>query len=322
VTATLAARPVSRAVLRLSWLTGILAAVAAGTGLFWSGTGGPLAAGTVRSQPVELYGHGLYRYDTLFAAGGQRGTDAVILAVGLPLLVATARWYRRGSPRGALLLTGTLGFFLYCYASLALGTVAFNPMFPVYVAVFSVTLFGFVLLLVSFDRDGLAGRMPRHGPAVFMAVSALVTLLVWGLPVVAALVGGTAPARLDTYSTLVTVTLDVGIIVPAAATTAVLLWRRRPWGDVLAVALLVPEVLLALMIAAQTVGQVAAGVVFTPGEVIGPIVGFVVISVAAAWFLAAILRQVPVAAELVPNGTVASVASPLPEGDRSLHRWR
>jgi hypothetical protein len=34
--------------------------------------------------------------------------------------VISALLYRRGSFRGALLLTGTLGYFLYNYASMAL----------------------------------------------------------------------------------------------------------------------------------------------------------------------------------------------------------
>jgi hypothetical protein len=48
-----------------------------------------------------------------------RGTDAVTLFVSVPLLALSFLLYRRGSLRGALLLVGVLGFFLYYSASLA-----------------------------------------------------------------------------------------------------------------------------------------------------------------------------------------------------------
>jgi hypothetical protein len=86
---------------------------------------------TVHGTVVELYGGGLYGSDTVFAAAGQRGTDAVTLVLGIPLLVASILRYRRGSLRGGLLLTGTLGYFLYVYAGPALGTVVYNELFLV-----------------------------------------------------------------------------------------------------------------------------------------------------------------------------------------------
>ena len=51
------------------------------------------------------------------------------LAVGLPLLVVAAWLAFRGSLRGQLLLTGTLGFFLYTYMSMCMLT-AYNAPVP------------------------------------------------------------------------------------------------------------------------------------------------------------------------------------------------
>jgi hypothetical protein len=49
--------------------------------------------------------------------------------------------------------------------------------------------------------------------------------------------------------------------------------------------------MLAPLIAAQTVSQLAAGVTLTPGEVIGPMGGFLAIAGASLWFLAVLLRR-------------------------------
>jgi hypothetical protein len=103
--------------------------------------------------------------------------------------------------------------------------------------------------------------------------SGALTLLVWGLRVVAAAVGGEPADRLDSYATDVTYALDLGIITSAALTAGAMILRRVPVGYVLALSLLVLEAMLAPLIAAQTVSQLAAGVTFTPAEVAGPIAG-------------------------------------------------
>jgi hypothetical protein len=183
----------------LSWLIAPLATLAATVGLFWRAGAGAYPTTTIRGEVVRLYGRGLYRHDTLFAAGGALGNDAVVLLLGVPLLVASTLLARRGGLRWRLLHLGVLVFFLYVYSSAALGTVAFNPMFPVYVVLFSASLFATVLAASSIDLGrlarGLAPAAPRRGLAVFLAVSGAITLAVWGVPLAGALTRDAIPAR-------------------------------------------------------------------------------------------------------------------------------
>jgi len=294
-------QPRSGSAVPLSMGVAALATVAAAAGLLTGGGTGPAPFVTVRGETVELYGQGLYRYDTLFAGAGQRGTDAVVLLLGVPLLLRAALRYRRGSSRAGLLLLGTLVFFLYVYGSAALGTVAYNRLFPVYVALFSASLFAVARLLATVDRTELSDRCdtgPRRGVGVFLLLSGAVTALVWGVPMVAAAVTGVPTDRLDSYTTDVTYALDLAIITPAALLAGALILRRKATGHLLALSLLVLEAMLAPLIIAQTVSQLAAGVTFTPAEVVGPMVGFVVIAGAALWFLIGLLR----APDTAPTG--------------------
>ncbi|MDP8948067.1 MAG: hypothetical protein M3N09_08220 [Actinomycetota bacterium] len=285
----------SNVVVLLSALIAVLALVAAGAGLFWQGGDGPYSFTTLRGQTAEIYGQGLYRYDTLFSGAGYKGQDAVVLFLGIPLLVVSTLIYRRGSLRGGLLLVGTLAYFLYTYASMALGA-TYNELFLLYVALFSISLYAFVLAFTAIDLRTLgsrfSARMPRLGPAIFMLASGLVTLVVWGGPIVSALIGGEPPERLDTYTTKFTEALDLATITPATFLAGVLILRREPLGYLIALSLLVLEAMLAPLIVTQTVFQVSAGVTYPLGQIVGPITGFVSLAVVAIWITVAILRNI------------------------------
>jgi hypothetical protein len=87
----------SAAVPVLAAATGVAAGAAALLGLFK--TAHPVSFTTVRGDAVDLFGAGVYRYDSVFSGAGNRGTDVVTLLIALPLLVASVLGCRRGSLR-------------------------------------------------------------------------------------------------------------------------------------------------------------------------------------------------------------------------------
>jgi hypothetical protein len=281
-------------VVGLSWLIAVLALVAVGAGFFWPHDGASFTFTSLRGQEVPIYGRGLYRYDTRFTGAGNRGSDVVTLVLGIPLLLYAAARYRRDSLRGGLLLLGTLVYFLYLYSSYALGT-AFNPLFLVYIALFSTSLFAFVLLFVAlatqFRMDQVAPDLPRRGIAVFMVFSGLATLVIWLQPLLNELAHNQLPAMLGAYSTKVTDVLDLGLITPATFAAGVLIWRRNAIGYLVAFSLLVLEIMLTPLIVAQTISQLGAGIHFTPAEMIGPMAGFATLGLLALWVMIILWRK-------------------------------
>lgn len=281
-------------VIALSLLVALLAIIAAGVGLFGRGKGNPYAFTSLRGQEVQIFGKGLYRYDTLFFGAGYRGQDAVVLFLGVPLLGVAILRYGGGSGLGQLLLTGVLGYFLYVYASMALGA-AYNRLFLVYVGLLSASLFAFVLAFSGVDLQALGSQLPqgalRIGLAAFMLVGGLVTLVVWGAPLVSALIKGNPPDRMDTYTTMVTYALDLAVITPATFICAVLVLQDAPLGYLVAMPLLTIIILLAPQIILSTVFQRSAGVPFTKGERIGPVAGFAVLGLVAIWLLIVLLAN-------------------------------
>jgi hypothetical protein len=276
------------AVVGLAACVGLLAVVAAVMGLLWSGGSAPGSVLSVRGQQVDLYGEGLYRYDSVVKAAGNRGTDLVTLVVAVPLLCWAVGRYRRGSVAGGLLLAGALTWFLYVYASLSLSA-AYNELFLVYVALTSTSLWALTLTVRSVDLGALpepqAARLPRRRLAWLLVCAGTVTVAVWLPPVLVALATGEAPPMLHHSTTLVTEVLDLAVVAPAAVAGGVLVHRRRWRALVLVVPLLLLLVVLAFAIVAQTGFQVAAGWQFTVPELVGPVAGFVLLGSAAAWLL-------------------------------------
>lgn len=303
-----------RTVIWLSSIVALLGAVAAATGVFWDGAGASWTARSIHADAVAIYGHGLYRFDTVLSAAGFRGVDLVTLVIGVPLLVVSTLLYRRGSLRGGLMLLGALSFFLYNSASLALSA-AYNELFLVYVALLGCSLFGLLLAALSIDATALdarvSGRFPRRGTAAFFLVLTGVFVFVWLLPAVAALVRGEPPSMLDTYTTVVTWVLDLGVVMPASLAAAVLLLRREPIGYLVAASILIVTLMLGPALTAMTIAQLWAGVSFTPGDVIGPVLGFLVASAIGMILAVRLLRSVA-DAPVVRGGGVHTPGTPAP----------
>jgi hypothetical protein len=273
----------------------VLAVVATAAGLLWRG-GERTEFTTVRGEAVELDGGGLYRRDSVWRASSNRGTDAVTLVLGVPLLVLGTVRYARGSRRGGLLLVGMLTWFLYLYASLALGT-ALNELFLVYVALFSASLYGGLLAAGSVDLRALATHFPvgrtRRRVGLFMLACGVLTAAVWGAPLLGSVLSGDPPRVLDSSTTMVTDALDLAIITPACVLAGVLLLRGDSDGYAVAFPLLALLSFLGPVIVAQTVAQVLADVSYSAGELVGPLAGFLTFAAIAVVVLVVLVRPLP-----------------------------
>lgn len=250
------------ALYRLVPLIAVLALVAAGAGLFWPVSGQPFPFTTLRGETVMINGHGLYYYDTVSAAAQAQAQDLVTLLVGLPLMASSALLAFRGSLRARLLLTGTLGYFLYTYISLAFGA-AYNPLFLVYVALFSLSLFAFILSMMSFDLHTLpqqfSASLRRRSIAAVLFVAGGFLLLAWLGRIVPALIQNQPPFGLESTTTLFIQVLDLGLIVPLAFLAGALLLRRSAWGYLLASVAVMKMLTMGLAVSAMAVNMALVG---------------------------------------------------------------
>jgi len=240
----------------------LLALFSAGMGLFYQNPGHSYAFTNHRGEAVMINGQGLYFYDTVSMAAQQQGNDLITLVVGLPLLMLSTWMAFRGSLRGRLLLTGTLGFFLYTYMSMATLT-SYNQLFLVYVALFGLSLYAFILSMMSIEIETLPQRfsssLPRGWIAALMFVVGGFLLLAWLGRIVPPLLQGQTPV-LENTTTLVIQTMDIALIVPLTLLSGVLLLRNKPWGFLLTSVALLKGITLGLGVSAMAINMVRRGV--------------------------------------------------------------
>lgn len=281
----------------LLWLVPLiafLALIGALAGLFLPGGEGPYTFTSLRGHEVEMFGRGLYQYDTLLVGAALRGTDAVTLFISLPLLVLFFWKARRGSQNAALALLGVLFYFLYKGASLTFSA-AFNPLFLVYTALFSAGLFAVIIAMTTFDLAALAKRVrhefPHRGAAIFLLIAGFGTLLIWLSEVIPSILAGGAPEIMGTYTTLFTHGFDSAVITPAAVIAGVCLLRRNPLGYLLAAPILILCTLIGAVVIGQTVVQTLVGLVFPPQIYIGMIGTWIVMGAFAIGLTVSFFRN-------------------------------
>jgi hypothetical protein len=179
--------------------------------------------------------------------------------------------FKKGSLQGKLLLSGTLAYFLYTYASFAFGA-AYNILFLLYVSLFSLSLFAFIFALREIDIPTLpkqfSSGLPRRTIAIFLFVVGCFLLLAWLGRIAPALLANQPPLGLESYTTLIIQALDLGVVMPIAFLSGILLWKKSPWGYLLSSIVLIKGVTLALAVSAMAVNMIRVGVQVSAGELI------------------------------------------------------
>jgi len=256
----------------LKWLVlliFVLSLVAAGAGVL-PGEGQPYPLTNFRGEQVTINARGLYYWDTVSSAAQTQANDLITLVLGLPLLALSFWLTLRGSLRGRLLLTGTLGFFLYTYMSMCFGT-AYNKFFLVYVALFSLSLYAFILSMMSFDLKTLpqhfSERLPRRGIAALFFFASAFLLMAW-LGRIAPTLLQNQTAALENTTSMFIQAMDLGMIVPLCILSGILLLRRSAWGYLLASVSMMKFLTLGLAVSVMGINMVRLGVPASPVELV------------------------------------------------------
>jgi hypothetical protein len=219
----------------------VLLLIASLSGIVPDDGGRPYRFSSVWGEEVEIYGgEGLYRYDSVYKAAMFRGFDWANLVVVLPLFVVGIGLYRQGKVKGQLLLTALFTYLAYIYVIGVMGN-AFNAMFLVWTALFSVGVFGLYLTIAGMDMNAFRGSIkenfPRRGLAVYVLLVGAILLVQYLSEIFTAYATANAPASLDHYTTLELASFELGLMIPLHFLGGIALWKEKAWGYLLSILL-------------------------------------------------------------------------------------
>lgn len=272
-------------------LIAVLSLIVSIVGVFSHQENGSYEFKSIYGETIKIYGRGIYHNDSIAVAAQGMAQDIVTMVLAIPLLIIALYFSRKGLLKGRLLLTGTLGYFLYTYVSYTFLWM-YNPLFIVYVALMSLSFFAFTLSMMSFDlrilRTHFDNRLPVRFLGGFQISFAIAIGLLWLGKIIPTFLSSNAPVGLEHYTTLVIQGMDLGFIVPIAILSGILLIKREPFGYLITSVVIMKGITMGTALTAMILGQAYAGVKMSLAE----IVIFPVISLFIAYCLFLILNNI------------------------------
>jgi len=208
-----------------------------------------------------LFFPGMYR-DEAWILAAWFGNDLVTLLVAVPLLLAGLTLARRGSMRGELVWYAVLGYGVYNYAFYAFGA-KMNAFFPLYVVLFAGSALALILALGQMDPGRVAQHFAHTTPVRTISGYMLLTGgglgTAWLAQWAAFAFRGIEPGIGEEAFTLIAA-MDLSFVVPWFALGGFLLWKRRPWGFVLAAILILKGATYTLVLTTSAVVGARRGI--------------------------------------------------------------
>jgi len=232
-------------------------------GLFSSGGKGAYEFKSINNEVVTIYGEGIYKNDSISTVAQGKASDFVTLTLGLPLLIGSLYFINKGSFKGKLMLTGTIGYFLYTYMSYTF-LWTYNPLFIVYVMIMSASLYAFILSFMSFEIEKVpamfSDKLPTRFLGGFQLFVGFAIGMLWLGKIAPSILNDAIPLGLEHYTTLVIQGMDLGIIVPAAFLSGILIIKRKPFGYLLSSVIIIKGVTMLTCISAMIINMALKGV--------------------------------------------------------------
>ncbi len=226
---------ISKTALWLSVLIAFLVLIASSAGLFLKS----LYARETMSWTVQAYGQ-----------------DIANIVAAAALFIAVY-FVSKGSVKAFLVWIGVLIALIYPYIIYAFD-IHFNSLFLVYVAIVGLSFYTLAGSLMHLHLDNLqpsfAATTKARPVSVFLLLVAVLFALLWLSEDIPALLTGKIPQTVMESGLLTSPVhvLDLGLYLPAMIITAILLWRRKLLGYILAIPLLVFNILTGIgIVAAQ-----------------------------------------------------------------------
>ncbi len=242
----------------------------------------------VYGESVELYGIGIYRYDSVFKAMIFKGTDFAVLFFVLPLfLFVMYKAFIKDNGFSKIILLGISAFLLYFHSSVAVG-VFYNQLHILYIINFSLSLILFLLMAYEVRIMQISSStfmLKTKALNIYLGINSLALVFAWIPEIIYTSINNTGLSFGFHYTTEATHVLDIGIIIPLIIFNIYLLHKRNNTALKLFVPLLTMSLLIGIVVVLQTIYQLSANVELTSQEIVTKVIPFVLNSIYSMFIL-------------------------------------
>jgi hypothetical protein len=235
---------------------------------------------TLIATAIGAFSERLYR-DNDFLVTVWQSTDLMVLILIVPLFVISIYFSKKDSLWAYLILLGLLDFTLYNYGYYLFGA-AFNWFFLIYLLLYVLSAAAIIIALINIDIQAVAEKFNEKIPvkwiAGFMLFVSISLTAVYTMMTIGFIATGNVPVIVERsgHPTNVVFAMDLSLVVPAFTLTGIWLWKKKPWGYVLAAISLVKGALYNAVLSYVTVQVANNGYPESMGEL--PLWGFFTIA--------------------------------------------
>jgi hypothetical protein len=204
-----------------------------------------------------LFSETLYRDNDLIIAAW-KGNDLVTLFVVIPLMIISLRGSSKGSNRSHLIWMGTLLYMLYNYMFYLYGA-AFNKLFLVYVALFTLSIYALIIALLKTDASNISSQFSKKTPVKwisgFMLFFGTLLGVLWIIMSLSFVFTNKIPQAITQtdHPTGIVFATDLSILIPALIISAIFLLKRKDWGYVFSSMVLIKATTYGMALIAMSV---------------------------------------------------------------------
>lgn len=274
----------------LSLISALTAIISAGIGVFYSFGGSQKTVENIYGQQIVLYGDGVFANDSIMKVGATKGTELVIILVGVVLLLTVIVW--KDKKFALFLQARLLSLILYSSTCLLFG-VTFNRLFLLYLVRFATTLFAFIFVMADLlKRRSFNGLYDKNlkGTALFLIIGGCSTLI-WLTFIIPTVISNTPMEIIDIYTSEPTFVIDLAIILPTTWYCGFSLLAKKHFAYQLTPVLLTALTGVGVCVIAQTFVQSALGIVLNPEQLFGLVISFVILGAVALGLNSRLLRR-------------------------------
>lgn len=215
----------------------------------------------IYGQSIELFGNGVYFYDSYFKAPIFIGTDFTVLVLVIPLVLACFVWYnQKPNNKSRLALISILGVIFYYSMSISTG-VTYNYLFLLYMFSVMLSWLGIFILIRELEIDRLSLKSSKKLYLIFLIISGVALFSIWLMDIIPTLFLNKPLLLIETYTTEVTYVYDMAFISPMMFLSYYLIKKNDNVGVILLSCMLVLCTIMGVMLPIQTIFQLMANII-------------------------------------------------------------